>query len=302
MSLGCNCNSGLSNTGRPNCLPIQSVTSKLILTPLKANDGTLNGIDLTAPVPVWDNLINEVDASKRWFPLPAFENVELAKADSQFEEANSGRMAFLRQGKRSFAGELWAEDSSPQLLAKLQNNRCIDFGVYIVDVNGNLVGSKIGDFLYPIPVDNPSFDPKYMFATDSTVSKIMVAFDFERLFDEGTMYMITPAEAGVNFNDLVGLVDVNFLNLSQVANTSVDFDNKLDYGTAYNQILFKGGTLSDYQLFNNTTATIETGWTITENLPTEGNYTLAFPFVTGESYTLSIVRLGYDGEVTFTAI
>ena len=302
MSLGCNCNSGLSNTGRPNCIPIQSVTSKLILTPIKANDGTLNGIDLTAPVPVWDNLINEVDASKRWFPLPAFENVELPKADSQFEEANSGRMAFLRQGKRSFSGELWAEDSSPQLLAKLQNNRCVDFGVYIVDVNGNLIGSKVGDFLYPIPVDNPSFDPRYMFATDSTVSKIMVAFDFERLFDEGTMYMITPAEASVNFNDLVGLVDVNFLNLSQVANTSVDFDNKLDYGTAYNQILFKGGTLSDYQLFNTTTATIETGWTITENLPTEGNYTLAFPFVTGEIYTLSIVRLGYDGEVTFTAI
>jgi hypothetical protein len=302
MALGCNCNAGLSNTGRPNCLPIQSVTSKLILVPLKANDGTLNGLDLTAPVPVWDNLINEVDASKRWFPLPTFENVELAKADSQFEEANSGRMAFLRQGKRSFAGELWAEDSSPQLLGKLQNNRCVDFGVYIVDVNGNLVGTKVGNFLYPIPVDNPSFDPRYMFATDSTISKIMVAFDFDRLFDEGTMYMVTPQEAGVNFNDLTGLVDVNFTNLSQTLNTDVTFDNSLDYGTAYNAILFKGATLSDYQLFNNTTATIETGWTITENLPTEANYTLAFPFVTGQSYTISIVRLGYDGEVTFTAI
>ena len=302
MSLGCNCNAGLSNTGRPNCLPIQSVTSKLILVPIKANDGTLNGIDLTASVPVWDNLINEVDASKRWFPTPTFENVELAKADSQFEEANSGRMAFLRQGKRSFAGELWAEDSSPQLLGKLQNNRCVDFGVYIVDVNGNLVGTKVGNFLYPIPVDNPSFDPKYMFATDSTISKIMVAFDFDRLFDEGTMYMVTPTEAGVNFNDLTGLVDVNFLNLVQTANTDVTFDNSLDYGTAYNPILFKGATLSDYQLFNNTTATIVTGWTITENLPTEANYTLAYPFVTGNSYTISIVRLGYDGEVTFLAI
>ena len=228
--------------------------------------------------------------------------VELEKAESQFEEANSGRMAFLRQGKRSFAGELWAEDSSPQLLGKLQNNRCIDFGVYIVDVNGNLVGSKVGNFLYPIPVDNPSFDPRYMFATDSTISKIMVAFDFDRLFDESTMYMVTPTEAGVNFNDLVGLIDVNFLALTQVANTSVTFDNSLDYGTAYNAILFKGATLSDYQLYNNSTATLETGWTITENLPTEANYTLAFPFVTGESYTISVVRLGYDGEVTFTAI
>jgi len=299
MSLGCNCNAGLSNTGRPNCVPIQSVTSKLILVPLKANDGTANGIDLSAPVPTWSDLVNEVDASKRWFPTPGFENVELPKADSQFEEANSGRMVFLRQGKRSFSGELWAEDSSPTLLAKLQNNRCVDFGVYIVDVNGNLVGSKVGGFLYPIPVDNPSFDPRYMFATDSTVSKIMVAFDFDRLFDEGTMYMITPTEAGLNFNDLQGLVDVNFINTVETPNTDITFDAVFDYGTAYNPLRFIGATIADFQLYNNTTATVEVIGSVVEN--TDGNYTLAFAFVTGESYTISVEKDGFDGEYTFTA-
>ena len=195
MSLGCNCEAGLSNTGQPNCVPIFSVTSGLIMLPLKANDGTLNGLDLSASVPVWSDLINETDSSKRWFPIGAFENVELPKADSQFEEANSGKMAFLRQGKRSFSGELWSEDSTPTLLGKLQKNRCVDFGVYIVDVNGNLIGSKSDGFLYPIPVDNPSFDPRFNFATDSTVQKLMIAFDVDRLFDESTMYMVTPTEA-----------------------------------------------------------------------------------------------------------
>ena len=299
MSLGCNCNAGLSNTGRPNCVPIQSVTSKLILVPLKANDGTANGIDLSAPVPTWSDLVNEVDASKRWFPTPGFENVELPKADSQFEEANSGRMVFLRQGKRSFSGELWAEDSSPTLLAKLQNNRCVDFGVYIVDVNGNLVGSKVGGFLYPIPVDNPSFDPRYMFATDSTVSKIMVAFDFDRLFDEGTMYMITPTEAGLNFNDLQGLVDVNFINVVEIPNVEITFDAVFDYGTAYNPLRFIGATGADFQLYNNTTATVEVIGGVVEN--TDGNYTLSFVFVTGQSYTVSVEKDGFDGEYTFTA-
>ena len=299
MSLGCNCNAGLSNTGRPNCVPIQSVTSKLILVPLKANDGTANGIDLSAPVPTWSDLVNEVDASKRWFPTPGFENVELPKADSQFEEANSGRMVFLRQGKRSFSGELWAEDSSPTLLAKLQNNRCVDFGVYIVDVNGNLVGSKVGGFLYPIPVDNPSFDPRYMFATDSTVSKIMVAFDFDRLFDEGTMYMITPTEAGLNFNDLQGLVDVNFINVVEIPNVEITFDAVFDYGTAYNPLRFIGATIADFQLYNNTTATVEVIGGFAEN--TDGNYTLSFVFVTGQSYTVSVEKDGFDGEYTFTA-
>lgn len=301
MALGCNCNAGLSNTGRPNCVPIQSVTSSFIMVPIRANDGTFNRIDLTAAVPVWDDLVNESDVSKRWFPLPAFENVELPKADTQFEEANSGRMVFLRQGKRSFTGELWAEDSTPTFLGKLQDNRCVEFGVYFVDVNGNLIGSKIGDYLYPIPVDNPSWDPKFMFATDSTTQKIMVSFDFDRLFDEATMYMITPTEAGINFSELKGLVDVNFINVVENANTDLTFDLKLDFGTAFNPVLFKGAQLSDFQLFNNSTSTIETIAAVVENLPTEANYTLTFAFVTDEVYTLTIVRPGFTGQYVFTA-
>ena len=301
MSIGCNCASGLSNTGRPNCVSLQSVTSKLIMVPLFGADGTANFIDLTLPLPVWKDLINEVDASKRWFPLPNFENVELPKADSQFEEANSGRMVFLRQGKRSFAGELWAEDSTPTLLGKLQNNRCVDFGVYIVDVNGNLVGSKVGDRLYPIAVDNPSFNPTFTFATDSTTQKIMLGFDFDRLFDESTMYMITPTEAGVNFNDLSGLIDVNLTDLT-VASTDVTFDAVLDYGTALNPIKFSGAISADFALYNNTTsATVSV--TAVENLPLEGNYTLTYIAQTAaDSLTLSIVKTGFDGEVSYLAV
>jgi hypothetical protein len=63
------------------------------MVPLKTSAGTLNGLDLTAPIPVWNDLINQDDASARWFPLPQFENVELPKADSQFEEANKEREA-----------------------------------------------------------------------------------------------------------------------------------------------------------------------------------------------------------------
>ena len=302
MALGCNCNVGLSNTGRPNCVPLFSVVSSLIAVPMFANDGTANGIDLNGPLPTWADLVNEADASKRWFPIPAFENVEMPKADSQFEEANSGRMVFLRQGKRSFSGELWADDSTPTFLGKLQANRCVDFGVYIVDVNGNLIGSEVGGFLYPIPVDNPSWDPKFAFATDSTTQKIMLGFDFDRLFDESTMYMITADEAGTNFTTLKGLIDVNVLNAVEVANTSITFNAKFDYGTALNKLLFKGATVSDFELYNNDTATVETIGALVENLPTEGNYTLSFAFVSGDSYTLSVVKTGFTASYTFTAI
>jgi len=298
---GCNCNAGLGNTGRPGCVPIQSVTSKLIMVPLTANDGTLNGIDLSAPLPTWNSLVNETDESKRWFPLPAFENVELPKAESQFEEANSGRMAFLREGKRSFTGELWGEDSTPTLLGKMKAGRCVNFGVYVVDVTGNLIGSKVNGYLYPIPVDNQSWNPTFMFATDSTVQKIMLTFDFDRLFDDSTMYMITATEAGVDFNTLNGLIDVNLAYASQVSTVSVTLNATFDYGTALNPILLQGVTgLTDWNIYDVTNAVSFGNPTAVSELPA-GTYTLLKTFVSGDEYTVSVVKDGFTGSFTFTA-
>lgn len=298
--IGCDCNAGLANTGRPNCVPIQSVTSSLILVPLFSNAGVRNGIDLTAALPNWNvDLVNAADASTRWFPLPAFENVELPKDDSQFEEANSGRKAFLRQGKRSFAGELWAEDSTPTFLGKLKASRCVDFGIFIVDVNGNLIGSQEGNFLYPIPVDNASWDPKFMFATDSTIQKIMLEFDFDRLFHEQTMYLITPIEAGINFNSLEGLVDVVFSNVVPAGTfDSVTFDASTEFGTALNKILYKGATnLVDWSLtINGVTEAITS---VTEN--SDGNYTITFAAQgSGDVAVISVAKLGFVGSVEAT--
>lgn len=293
--LGCDCNAGLSNTGRPGCVPIWSVTSSLIVVPLYANDGTRNGIDLTTSVPVWSDLVNEADASKRWFPLPAFENVELPKADSQFEEAPSGRMAFLRQGKRSFSGELWQEDSTPTFLGKLEKSRCVDFGVYVVDVNGNLIGSKEGDYLYPIPVDNASWNPTFMFATDSTVQKIVLGFDFDRLFNDATMYMITVDEASQDFTALNGLIDVNLANAAATT-TEVTFDAQLDYGTAYNPILFTGASASDFVV--TVAGVVDAGITLSEG--PDGSYTLTFsgPASSSDEVKVEVDKTGFDGEVT----
>ena len=296
--IGCDCNAGLANTGRPGCVPIQGIVSSLILVPLKDSTGAKNGIDLNAVLPIWNDLVNEEDASKRWFPLPSFENVEVPKADSQFEEASSGRVAFLRQGKRSFTGELWAEDSSPQFLGKLNKSRCVDFGVFIVDVNGNLIGSEVDGFLYPIPVDNPSWNPVFMFATDSTVQKIMLGFDFDRLFDDSTMHMITAEEGGIDFNSLTGLIDVLFSNMvGSPTFDSITLDAKLCYGTALNKILYQGAlTLTDWNLFNVSTQTaIGNPTDVTEG--PDGTYILEFVAqLSTDVIRVEISRTGFDGE------
>ena len=299
--VGCDCNAGLSNTGRPNCVPIQSVVSSLIVVPLTADDGTSNKIDLTS-LPTWSSLVNEADASKRWFPLPAFENVELPKADSQFEEANSGRMAFLRQGKRSFTGELWAEDSTPTFLGKLVKSRCVDFGIYIVDVNGALIGSQVGTELYPIPVDNSSWDPKFNFATDSTVQKIVLGFDFDRLFDESTMYMIQADEA-IDFTSLKGLVDVIFSSASAASTTAASFTCKFEYGTAVAKLAYSGAiATANWSLYNNTTSSsIGAPATVSESATVPGEYSITFAAQSSSDVIkISVSNDGYIGSTTVT--
>ena len=296
MSLGCKCDSGLSNTGTPNCVTLQSVTSKLIMVPLESSAGALNFLDLTtAPTLASINaLLNQSDSSLRWYPLPIFEKVELPKADSTFEEAPSGRKLFIKQGKRSFTGELW--NGTNQLLGKIQDNRCIEFGVYIVDINGNLVGSKVGNKLYPIPVDNQSFDAKMMYATDTTVPKIMVGFDFYRLFDESTMWIITPEEVGFDFNSFEGLLDINLSKFTSTT-TALVLDAVLDYGTALNPIKVLGLVLADFTLTNATTGVPITLLSVSSGTGVNLNrYTLTFattPLLT--LLTVNVQKTGYVG-------
>lgn len=301
MALGCNCDTGLSNTGQPSCVTLQSVTSKIIQVPLFANDGTANRIALGTPITAttFTALVNNVDASKRWYPMPNVENVELPKADTQFEEANSGRKAFLRQGIRSFAGELWSTSGTPQFLGKLQSDRCVKFGIYIVDVNGNLIGSKQGAFLYPITIDNNSWDPKFMFATDKTINKIMLGFDFDRLFDESTMWMITATEGLIDFNTLNGLLDVEFSAPTIVPTVSINFNAFLSYGTAINPLKYQGALTTEWVLTNLTTNLVVTA-TTTETA-TAGNYTTLATFVTGNKYRLRVGKVGFAGDLLFTA-
>ena len=270
MALGCKCNSGLSNTGQPNCITLQSVTSRLILVPLKDATGALNKVSLTT-FPTWASLFNELDATKRWYPLPVFENVEMAKADSTFEEAPSGRKVFIKSGKRSFAGELWSQ--TPTFLAKLESNRCSDFGFYIVDVNGSLVGSKVGNDLYPIPVDNESFEAKLMFATDASIQKIMLSFDWYRLFDESTLWLVSQSDANYDFNGADGILDVNLTKVSSTA-TSLVVAAKLDYGSGNNPIAVKGLLLANFALTNATTGGVIAISVVAESTSVDGQYTL----------------------------
>jgi hypothetical protein len=124
----------------------------------------------------------------------------------------------------------------------------------------------------------------------------MVAFDFERLFDEGTMYMITPTEAGQNFNDLDGLLDVNFTDNTLTAN-DLTSELVLDYGTALNPIQFTGAIAADFEFTVNGVVTALGG--VTELSPSVYEFDFTGLVTTGDDCVISIDKSGYDGSYSF---
>lgn len=295
--MACSCKYSLSNTGAPNCTPIQGVIKKLIIVPLKASDGSDNYIDLSATLDeaYFSDLINEADKSKRWYPTPEMKNVTSEKAESIFEEFEDGSRDFIKDGVRSFLGLM--PKQSPQLLAQLQNWRCAKFGVFIVDNNRAIIGAEREEGkLFPIVVENASWNPVLMFGTDTSIQKIQLGFNFDVDEQDGDLRMIEYAEISpVNPLSFEGLLDVNNV-VSNISTTGFDVKYTTIYGSALEKEPVEGLLLADFSLFNVTDNLSVAITSVTEILA--GKYTLVFPAQTsGDSLRLSVSKDGYDFKV-----
>jgi hypothetical protein len=240
---GCKCGLGLSNTGLPNCVTLQSVTTRLIFVNLKDSTGALTRVDLTA-LPNFSNLFTAVNPKDRWYPLESFDNVEMPIADSSFEETASGRKFFIKSGKRSFNGDMYLQ--SPEALNIINSFTCSQVGVYAVDANNNLIGIKDGNYLYPISINNKSLDAKIVFASDANVQKMNLTFDFLTSVEESKMWLIPYSDTNFDFNLVSGIKDIVIANTEVVfsggfGGFEIDYFNvEIVYKNAENDIPISG--------------------------------------------------------------
>ena len=129
----------------------------------------------------------------------------------------------------------------------------------------------------------------------------MIAFDVYRLFDESTMSMITTTEAGVNFNDLDGLVDVVLAEVS-LTNTLLTATAEFQYGTAYNPLKYKGALVGDWAIYDSTNTIVVGGVSGNAEAP-DGTYALTLSgLTTGDVYELRTAKDGFSGKLSFTAV
>jgi hypothetical protein len=251
-----------------------------ILVPTYDNDGNRNGILLsdTLDQDYFDDLVNETDASKRWYPLPNnMKNVDDVRADIEKETFDDGATAFIREGIRTFKG--WMINAPAKLKGKIESVRCVEVGVYLVDKNGNLIGtlSEDGLTLYPIQIDKDSMSARFIKATDKTVQKIELMFNYSVEEKDENLAMITCTELGdVELLQLTGLLNISS-EYSAIDNTTFTVVLNTEYGTPLNPVTDKGLVAADFALYNLTTSANITITSVTESTTSPGTYVFVFP-------------------------
>ncbi len=247
--MSCRCNGTLSNSGKPGCDPLPKKTDRLVVVQLVAGDGTRNKIDPTATfnAAFFSALLNHADGSKRWYPLPKLKNVDGEKGESIKEEFEDGSMAKVKDGTRNHTSLMVG--LGPHYLGKIKEYACVDFGVYHIDFDGNLIGEIEEDgFIYPIPVEKAAWDPIFQYATDTTVGKIVLNYLYSQSALDENLEMITADEIDVNLTSesaFNGLFDVNVV-ISAITINGFTATLTTDFGTVNNRTPVEGRVLADF--------------------------------------------------------
>lgn len=304
MATACSCEVSFLNTGTPNCIPAYKIWKKFIVVALTANDGTDNYISSsdTLDASYFSAKTNHVDASKRWFPLPAMKNVESTKADNITETFNDQSVLFVQEGVRGINALLVGQ--GPTMVGQLKTARCSQFGVYAVDGDGSLYGytNNTADKLYPIPVDNNTWAPVWEMPSDTTVQKIKLTFQFDaNLQDEYIGQIVSNDITGVNLFALRGLIDVDSTVVS-CSQTQLVVKLYTKYGSAFNKLPIEGLAITDFyssvggtasRLYNVTDSAAVTISAMTES--PDGTYTFTYASQTvADVIRITPVKTGYD--------
>ncbi len=292
--MSCKCNVGLGNTGT-GCTPIAEVAKKLILLEYFKADGTVNGITLSGTTfnnTFWSGKVNHADPKLRWYPLPDMKNVTTERAEGIKETYNDGTVGFVNQGGKSFLGLII--NGPAQLQKELETARCVDVGIFVIDKDGNLLGNgSVAGVLQPFKLDKDSFSTRLIPATDTTLQKLEVGFNYSVDEKDEDIVMITAAEMTDSPINLKGLLDISH-TVSGISTTGFTSTLKTKYGTPLNPVLDKGLLITDFAIYNVTDSAAVTILTMVE---TNGVYAFTFaaqtvadvlrltPTKVGRSYT-----------------
>lgn len=193
----------LKNLGAATCKNPMQIAKRLIFVPELGSAGTENMIATAAGVTktALQALFDAADKVNRYYPTPLIENVENVRAETTFHEFNSGAKLAVKQGTKHFVGYLPLE--FPQLLGGFKAWEGQNFGIYIIDKDGNFIyqtdaATKLK--VKPFKVDGNSFVASYVEPTDTEVAMVKFEFDYSVSVKDELMRYIDADD--LDFNGL----------------------------------------------------------------------------------------------------
>ncbi len=275
----CACSGSLSNTGTPNKQRIAASGVRLVVVPIKADDGTFNQILATDTIneAYLQARLNDEDESKRWYPIGEFRNQEDIRADATTETLTSGENILTQQGLRTYTG--WLINYAPVYIKALKSFRCRQFGVFVINDCGGLEGSitKDGTALRPIRVNKDNWNPTYVKKTPTTSAKVQLDFEFSQLEVDEDLRVIAKDEITADLLDAEGLLPIKGTVVGTPTTTGFVTSLTVDYDilVSASQEVVPGWLLADFALFNKTINLAVVPSSVTES--PEGTYTFVIP-------------------------
>lgn len=291
----CLCGTGFNNTGMPSCIKLFKKTTGLLLVPMFDNDNNANYIDMATTIDLVAKT-QDTDPSQRFYPIQGLKDVELPVAETKFETFKDGTKKKLADGVRSFKAVV--PEIGSMFASKLQGVSCETFGFYQIDIEGNLLGRKVGTKLYPIKLGG--WDAVFNGWTEDNTSKVMIQFDFDILVRISSFHILSSDDCNVDPNELTGLVDANITEVSSGA-TSAVIDIYSDYGSGLSDEPITGLVTADFSAYNDTDGA-SVSVTATESTTVDGRYTLAYSSQTvADLVTITVeTTSGYTGNIQVT--
>ena len=287
MSVFCACaTSGANgNTGTSNAALQLKRAECYYLVPKVADDSTKNVIlstDLVngvLPETFIKEKINNIDPSKRWYPLPQLRSITNERATPETQTFDGGQNSQITaEGLRTVSTLVLGVNAKYK--KNLDKLACLyDLAFFEIDECGAMGGeenAKDETIFEPHPIGDNTFYTNLVKAQGSDGQTLQITFEYDSRSADENECVIPAANIELDLCEENGLLNA-IPTFSATTTTSFTATISLEYGGFQNQRTVPGLVAADFLLFNVTDSAAVVITTVTENPANSGIYDFTFP-------------------------
>jgi len=264
------------NTGVPQCYMDLAPINGIILTPI--------GYTLTK-AEIASTLLSKLQTStlaaraNRIYPVLNFVDIKDNTEQPSYQTLGFGRKVLLKEGKYSFEASYL--DGGLCLSNQLRNFNYTKWAAFLVDANGVLVGTKVGDNIMAIPL-NLFYASPYGIATSSQAASYKLNIEIEpKYLNEEIGFVQTKGEFDI-FDSVKGLL--NLVIKTAVALTGGKVEIMVINSCGGDNIYdVYGSNLANITAWLSKNATTKNGITITAAVAVPANKTIELTLDTADT-------------------